>query len=88
MTEWLRHNCEPLSTVKDYMKKTFAARAKRVREDRKGVAETLDYYPRLLTPGMVGLVEWQLLILLKCIMIVMRGRSWLKYESHLLSVNR
>lgn len=54
MTEWLRHNCEPLSTVSDYMKKTCTSRARCIRDDGKSVAEILDCYPRLLSPGMVS----------------------------------
>ena len=57
MTEWLKHNLEPESTVKEFMKKTSIKRAAWIRGNPSLTVEgILKEHPRLFdTPGMVSL---------------------------------
>lgn len=55
MTEWLKHNVEPVSQVSSFMKKTAVKRAEWIRNNPgQPFDNILREYPRLFdTPGMV-----------------------------------
>lgn len=57
MTQWLKHNKEPLSQVRDYQRKTARKRLSWIKDNPdKPVKEIFVQYPRLLdTPGLISM---------------------------------
>lgn len=55
MKEWLCHNLEPETKVKDFMQKTAIKRAALLRDENFRLDQIIKEFPRLFdTPGMVS----------------------------------